>query len=87
MVGKCVKWAVSECVYAVPESTQQLKQVRAGGGGIGWHMTVGLEVYCPKSLLKYDASGNLDSDTGATSIVNLSIPDDITLHSNREEVR
>ena len=49
-------------------------------------MTVGLEVYCPKSLLKYDASGNLDSDTGATSIVNLSIPDDITLHSNREEM-
>ena len=50
-------------------------------------MTEGLEVSCPKSLLKYDANGNLDSDTGATSIVNLSLHDDITLHSNREEVR
>ena len=50
-------------------------------------MTVELEVSCPKSLLKYDATGNLDSDTGATSMVKLSLPDDITLHSSREEVR
>ena len=56
------------------------------GGGIGWHMTVELEVSWRKSLLKYDANGHIDSDTGAASIVKLSIPDDITLHSNREEV-
>ena len=49
-------------------------------------MTVKLEVSCPRSLLKYDANGNIDSDTGATSTVKLSLPDDITLYSNREEV-
>ena len=49
-------------------------------------MTVELEVSCPKSLLKYNANGDIDSDTGATSHVELHLRDDITLHSSGEEV-
>ena len=85
MDGNCVRWAVSKCVYIVPESKQSSKQVRASGGGSGWHTTVELEISCPKSSIKYDANDNSDSRTGATSTVKLPLPDEITLDSSHKE--